>query len=52
MLPNRCTIDRAYAVALDLIGQNRRTLDALAAGYLDRSDTEAVQAKLLEHRAC
>jgi cell division protease FtsH len=44
------TIDRAYAVALDLLGQNRRTLDALAAalfvaGYLDRAEIEAVLAK-------
>jgi cell division protease FtsH len=41
------TIDRAYALALDLLSKNQRTLDALAAalfaaGYLDRAEIEAV----------
>jgi ATP-dependent Zn protease len=41
------TIDRAYAMALDVLAQNRPTLDALAealfcAGYLDRAEIEAV----------
>jgi hypothetical protein len=44
------TIDRAYAAALDLLGQNRRALDALAgalfdAGYLDRGEIAAVLAQ-------
>jgi len=44
------TIDRAYAVALDVLAQNRpahRALtDALfSAGYLDRSEIEAVMAR-------
>jgi cell division protease FtsH len=45
-----CTIDRAYAVALDVLGRNRRSLDALAAalfaaGYLDRTEIGAVLAQ-------
>lgn len=44
------TIDRAYAMALDLLTQNRHALDALAealfsAGYLDRAEIEAVLAQ-------
>jgi ATP-dependent Zn protease len=44
------TIDRAYAAALDLLGQNRRALDACAgalfdAGYLDRGEIAAVLAQ-------
>jgi DNA polymerase III delta prime subunit len=44
------TIDRAYTAALELLGQNRRALDALAAalftaGHLDRADIEAVLKK-------
>jgi DNA polymerase III delta prime subunit len=44
------TIDRAYAAALDILRQNRHTLDALAAalftgGYLDRGEIDAVLAK-------
>jgi cell division protease FtsH len=44
------TIDRAYTAALDLLGQNRRALDALAAalftaGYLDRAEIAAVLKK-------
>jgi cell division protease FtsH len=48
------TIDRAYTVALDLLGQNRRALDALAAalftaGYLDRTEIKAVLKKTPLH---
>ncbi len=48
------TIDRAYAAALDLLGQNRHTLDALAAalftaGYLDRTEIAAVLKKTPLH---
>ena len=48
------TIDRAYTAALELLGQNRRALDALAAalftaGYLDRADIEAVLKKTPLH---
>lgn len=44
------TIDRAYAMALDILGRNRRALDALAAalfiaGYLDRAEIETVLTK-------
>jgi hypothetical protein len=44
------TIDRAYATALNVLGQNRLALDALAgalftAGYLDRTEIEAVLAQ-------
>jgi cell division protease FtsH len=44
------TIDRAYAMALDVLGRNRRALDALAAalfaaGYLDRTEIGAVLAR-------
>lgn len=44
------TIDRAYAMALEVLGRNRHTLDALAAalfaaGYLDRTDIRAVLAQ-------
>jgi cell division protease FtsH len=44
------TIDRAYATALDVLSRNRRALDALAAalfaaGYLDRTEIEAVLAR-------
>ena len=43
-------LDRAYATALDVLSQNRRSLDALAAalfaaGYLDRAEIEAVLAQ-------
>jgi ATP-dependent Zn protease len=43
-------LDRAYAAALDVLGRNRRSLDALAAalfatGYLDRVEIEAVLAQ-------
>jgi ATP-dependent Zn protease len=43
------TIDRAYAVALDVLGQNRPAHNALtdalfSAGYLDRAEIEAVLA--------
>jgi ATP-dependent Zn protease len=46
----RQTIDRAYATALELLGQNRAALEALAhtlfaAGYLDRIEIAAVLAK-------
>ena len=48
------TIDRAYTAALDLLGQNRRALDALAvalfaAGYLDRAEIAAVLKKTPLH---
>ena len=41
------TIDRAYAAALELLGQNQHALEALAtalfaAGYLDRADIQAI----------
>ena len=41
------TLDRAYATALEILGRNRNTLDALAAalfstGYLDQVEIEAV----------
>jgi len=44
------TIDRAYATALELLAENRSTLDALAAalftaGYLDHTEIEAVLAQ-------
>jgi cell division protease FtsH len=44
------TIDRAYAVALDVLAQNRPAHNALtdalfSAGYLDRSEIEAVLAR-------
>ena len=44
------TIDCAYAAALDLLGDNRSALDALAAalfaaGYLDHAEIEAVVAQ-------
>jgi cell division protease FtsH len=43
----RQSLDRAYAVALAVLAENRRTLDALAdalfiGGYLERSEIEAV----------
>ena len=48
------TIDRAYTAALELIGQNRLALDALAAalfaaGYLDRTEIAAVMKKTPLH---
>ncbi|HEY4980517.1 MAG TPA: AAA family ATPase [Bradyrhizobium sp.] len=48
------TIDRAYTAALDLLGQSRRALDALAAalfatGYLDRAEIAAVLKKTPLH---
>ena len=48
------TIDRAYTAALELLGQNRRALDALAAalfaaGYLDRAEIAAVLKKTPLH---
>jgi hypothetical protein len=48
------TIDRGYTAALDLLGQNRRALDALAAalftaGYLDRAEIAAVLKKTPMH---
>ena len=48
------TIDRAYTAALDLLGQNRRALDSLAAalfaaGYLDRAEIAAVLKKTPLH---
>jgi cell division protease FtsH len=48
------TIDRAYATALDVLGQNRLALDALAdalftTGYLDRAEIEAVLAQTPLH---
>jgi DNA polymerase III delta prime subunit len=44
------TIDRAYAMALDVLGRNRGALDSLAAalfsaGYLDRAEIDAVLTK-------
>jgi ATP-dependent Zn protease len=44
------TIDRAYATALEILGRNRSTLDALAAalfsaGYLDQAEIAAVLAQ-------
>jgi cytochrome c-type biogenesis protein CcmH/NrfG len=41
---------RAYAMALDVLGRNRRALDALAAalfaaGYLDRAEIDAALAQ-------
>jgi ATP-dependent Zn protease len=44
------TIDRAYAAALDLLGENRSALDALAAalfaaGYLDHAEIDAALAQ-------
>jgi hypothetical protein len=44
------TIDRAYAAALDLLGQNRHALDALAgalfaAGHLNRGEIETALAR-------
>ena len=41
------TLDRAYATALEILGRNRSTLDALAAalfsnGYLDQVEIEAI----------
>jgi cell division protease FtsH len=41
------TVDRAYAMALNMLDRNRSTLDALAAalfaaGYLDRAEIDAV----------
>jgi cell division protease FtsH len=41
------TIDRAYAAALELLGENQYALEALtaalfAAGYLDRADIQAI----------
>ena len=49
-----CTIDRAYTAALELLGQSRRALDALAAalfaaGYLDRGEIAAVLKKTPLH---
>ena len=49
------TIDRAYTAALELLGQNRRALDALAAalftaGYLDRAEIAAVLKKAPLHK--
>ena len=48
------TIDRAYTAALELLGQNRGALDALAAalfaaGYLDRTEIAAVLKKAPLH---
>lgn len=45
------TIDRAYAMALEVLSRNRSTLDALAAalfsaGYLDQAEIAAVLAKV------
>jgi cell division protease FtsH len=50
----RQSLDRAYAVALAVLAENRRTLDVLAdalfnSGYLERSEIEAVLAQAPLH---